>query len=432
MEDRKAALRLEFRYPFGCMVVTGKKEDAGFRVNYRDAGFNVTASLVGERFYSSRHELDDKVIQTRTHILFELSGERKSREVASIEEGYRLDEMPRDLIYEIAIRNVNRVLRNLRIYAFAANVHEEHPRANEAVEFLRRCSAKVDLSLSGWLPIVPEEDSSSLSEVLVRQLVKGWSDSPLLEAKVLGDVVSAIEEGREPFPEEEFLVNAMEFARERDFRMAVVESVIALEIVLAEFLREYYKSEHGYSGEKVGDLLSAGLGLWNRIAAILRVIMSDADLKGISLERVLQVVTWRNHVVHKAGRLPDQAREEHITACLIQTWNLLGMLRAKIQWIEQRPRFRSLTDELRKELGIKGLWISPRGKRKGIRLDVQYMIPSDVPSETEMKTVAETVLEFLSESELGFDPKGDFYARFSVLPNRTVARYSDGVLTKID
>lgn len=419
-------LKLRFKYSFECHIVGKKGEKFGFSVKYDDSSFKVTAQLVGNKLNSLTPESNEKVAFESSHISFELNAEKEFKEVKLIEEGYHSGKFPFDCIYEIAIRNINRVLRNLRIYACEPRVHEEGLIINEAEIFLGGCCTEVKIRAEEWKPVVSH---GPLLYVLYSPEKKRWTRLPSLDAKYFRDVVDAIEEGREPYPEEEFSINALEFLEENNFRMAVVEAVIGLEIVLTEFLRKYYKNKQKYGRKKLKKLLSSNLSIWYRVVAILRLIMSDTDLSGIDLDKVLKVINWRNHVVHREGKLPDEAKEENVRKNFVHIWTLSAILRTKIREIEQAPIFKSLTDELRENLNIRYLWVSPRGKRKRAKLGVRYI--SDVPPDNEIEKIAKTAEGLLSEKIPDFKPKQDFYARFYTYPNKTIARYYNGKLYKV-
>jgi hypothetical protein len=53
------------------------------------------------------------------------------------------------------------------------------------------------------------------------------------------DIVETLEDKKEPPPELEFLTNAIGHLRERNFRLAVVESIVCLEIVFTQFISNY-------------------------------------------------------------------------------------------------------------------------------------------------------------------------------------------------
>lgn len=132
-------------------------------------------------------------------------------------------------------------------------------------------------------------------------------------------------------PEEnEFTVNAMENLRLKNYRLAVMEMIIALEITLDKFLRIYLEDIKHVPPKRIDKFLSPQLGLTAKISALLNVTFEEWEIDDIDIDRVLKTITWRNDIVHKTGnRLPVDT-PKIIEDALEQVRNLIFNIRFKI------------------------------------------------------------------------------------------------------
>ena len=69
--------------------------------------------------------------------------------------------------------------------------------------------------------------------------------------------------------------------------MAVMESVIGLEIALARFLTNYLASVRGLEVAKVKSFVNPQLGLTDRVAVLLDLTMADRIKGRVDLDKVL-------------------------------------------------------------------------------------------------------------------------------------------------
>jgi len=88
--------------------------------------------------------------------------------------------------------------------------------------------------------------------------------------------------------ETEFLVNSREYLENNNFRLAIIESVIALEIALTRYIRVYFEYIKKYSKKKIEKFLNANFGLSTRLYIIPTLTLSDKDYSRIDLNLVLK------------------------------------------------------------------------------------------------------------------------------------------------
>src|SRR6266850_655204 len=142
------------------------------------------------------------------------------------------------------------------------------------------------------------------------------------------DVVEALEDQKDPpAPEQEFLLNATAHRRDRNYRLAVMEAVIGLEIVLTDYIRNYLSVHKKVPKNRVASFVSKPeIGLTARVSGLLDMTLHESYIKTIEFDKVLKVIEWRNGIVHKSGRLPKELTNDTLDQHIQAVINLVEML----------------------------------------------------------------------------------------------------------
>lgn len=247
-----------------------------------------------------------------------------------------------DLLSKIA----NRVLLAIRNFGAVPHIREFHP-----------ASTGHDALLMGWKVEFSEGEAwhplPSTGEMLAGFAALVANAEPYREMNVRRwpDIAEAIADELEPAPEQEFYANCIEHLQERNFRLALVESVICLEIVLSQFLRNYLQLQKAIPKERVEKFLSPNFGLTARVAGLLGLTLDAETLGEIDIGSVLTAVSWRNKVTHETGHLPtgidEKTLRKHIVAVLVLSW-----------YLARRRDAIAAEPELRTRISRKGAWDS--------------------------------------------------------------------------
>src|SRR4029450_5705664 len=111
-------------------------------------------------------------------------------------------------------------------------------------------------------------------------------------------------------PEQEFTTNVLEHLKANNLRLAVLEAIIGLEIVLTRYLRAFLRAYQGTPEDRINKFLSPDFGLTARLSGVLDLTLNETDRREFDLTKVMTVVSWRNKVTHGEGRLPTAPRDE--------------------------------------------------------------------------------------------------------------------------
>jgi len=75
-------------------------------------------------------------------------------------------------------------------------------------------------------------------------------------------------------------------------------------------------------------------------------MLSPSEIREAKLEDVLRAVTWRNHIVHETGRLPDTIAEDSLTGAIWATLELAQTLGSKKFDLESTPEANTLASKI--------------------------------------------------------------------------------------
>jgi hypothetical protein len=203
---------------------------------------------------------------------------------------------------------VNRCLRSIRNFGRVAGVHEL-PRVEdqETEELLELWHAEASVDGLNWMPIGQGSNFYRLAMGRLFGLARTGTtiEDAKLDMQRWAEIEKAIHDDLSPLPEQEFIVNASEHLHLRNFRLALVESVIGLEIVLSRYLSTYLHIHKKVPQARIEDFLSPNLTLSTRLSGLLDLTLPLDVLHQINLGNIRKAVGWRNKVVHVTGQIPD-------------------------------------------------------------------------------------------------------------------------------
>lgn len=341
-------------------------------------------------------------------------------------EGFEIDisnksDYPRLLRFLIQI--INRVIRSIRNFGIIATAKEIHPRDAEAERHLRRWNIEVSKDGEHWIPFVKEEDRwKDLIYVLMPE-----TDEEL-NASLWPDIVESIQDDMLPAPEEEFRVNTIENLRNGNFRMALVESVMCLEIVTSQFLEKYLTVHKKTPPARIHRLLQPQLGLSAKVAALLDLCLHPDDIKKIEFNNILTAIEWRNRIMHKSGHLPANLSEEVIRRNLSSVLNLAALLAMRRNQVEASPEMQGLGKTISEKLKVPfpSIWVT--GRHRILMEFVFFVLPNTIPAPELLEEISKEAIRLLTERDSRFKAEEHLYIRFLNFPRELLALWVKGSL----
>src|SRR3990172_4309857 len=239
---------------------------------------------------------------------------------------------------------VNRVLRSIRNWGVVAFVAELNPKDDDAKKYIQRWDVQSSEDGENWQAVVKPE--TGLLSVLLSSFFLNDEKAGNLHVKDWSDIEEAIQDNLEPPPEQEFLTNSIEHLNLGNFRLALVEAIICLEIVLTQFLQVFLSIYKIISKSRINDFLSPQFGLKAKVSALLDLILDPNDLKKINVDNVRTAVEWRNGVIHKTGHLPQGVPEEELRRKINDVLSLALLLGRKQEQISSSPELQRIGNQL--------------------------------------------------------------------------------------
>jgi len=230
----------------------------------------------------------------------------------------------------------------------------------------------------------------------------------------------------------EFLTNALEHLHAHNFRLAVIESIIGLEIVLTRFLREYLKNAKGYNKNRIDKFLRPNFGLSSRVAGVIELCLTKNDLPGINFETVLKAIEWRNSIIHKKGKLPINLSKSAIRDGIAHVQGLAQVLALKGNNAEALPQFEEISKNIQKSHNFLRPTIQLVSNHN-ISVTLQILQPpKDSLKMPELEKVVKDLIPPLIRRDLRFDPKENLLIKFVDLLGNFRADFRDGKIRLIN
>ena len=326
------------------------------------------------------------------------------------------------LIEEATMKAI-RVIRNV---GFVPELPESLPRNELLEETLHSWHPELSSDGTTWSRVptaIPIVGFHSLFGFAGRS---GFASKAELNMPYWSRIKEVLDDNLEIEPEDEFLTNTIGHLRACNFRLAIVDAVIGLEIVLTRYLKSYLATVKKMPDHRIKSFLRNDFGLTPRLAGILDLTIHESYLKDVKLDQVLQAVTWRNHIVHKTGQLPSHVPvvrvREHIDAVLGLAHTLAELYVNTSASADRESIGEKLKANWSERIGWPNLWIKPWH-----RVDAEIGCGIGEPlTREEMNAIAEELVGYLKARDKRFDPTIHLHVKFKYFLGEPIGEYTFG------
>lgn len=139
------------------------------------------------------------------------------------------------------------------------------------------------------------------------------------------DIKNALENNYEITEDRIFFVNSLEHRKNNNIRLAVIETVIGLEIVVTKYLRNYLKFKN-IPNDRIGDLINPHIGIYSMVSVLLDLSVEEEIIKHIKIDKVLKLIKLRNNVIHNNYKIPKETTKQNEIFEQIQATHFLCKL----------------------------------------------------------------------------------------------------------
>jgi len=272
-------MKLKLKIPLHLYLSGPTEQSLEVETSFEHVGVKVNLRLIGENPLILPEGPDDsKVFCHLKGAEFELEDTEPQRsklsKVVTTEPDYVS-------ILKFLLPIVNRVLRSIRNWGVVAFVAELNPRDDDAKKYIQRWDVQSSEDGENWQAVVKPETG------LLNALLSGFLNDERagnLHVRNWSEIEDAIQDNLEPPPEQEFLTNSIEHLNLGNFRLALIEAIICLEIVLTQFLKVYLSINKKLSQNRIDDFLTPQFGIASRVSGLLNLVLDPDDLKKIAAE----------------------------------------------------------------------------------------------------------------------------------------------------
>ena len=418
-------LRIKVPQPF---FLYGRHEEffSELKAAFTHHSYSVALSIEGGTLEKADHakpENDWQWIRWSTDILITISDTASSH--------IRIDDLikePHHDALRVLFEGVAlRVLRAIRNIGVEPELPEALPREESLEKDLQLWAPEVSEDGTSWKAVFsPAPRKTILSIGPARK--EGFASNGELNVAYWDKIREVIEDNLEIPPEDEFFTNTIGHMRRRNYRLAVVDSVIGLEIVLSRYLHAYLSVVKRLPTNRVKEFLRHDFGLTVRLSGILDLTLHESYLKDIDIDSVLTAVKWRNGIVHRSGRLPSETPAEKIsdvTRAVLTAARTLAEVTVGIGALPDRNRIgEAVEKKWSSRITAVKVWIFPWH-----RVTVEIDHDGTILSRNEMAAIVADLIPHFQGRDRRFDGGVHLLVRFfHGFPRKDVGQYRFGLV----
>lgn len=290
---------------------------------------NVDVRLAsGEKPYTM--DIDGRSVQTLTidHLSISID-DRSDNSLTNLVRSSQWDGVLKTLL-----RVANSCISHIRDTGGVPHVHTITTSGREDARFvLHNFGVQISEDGTTWRDIIEKSELyADARRYLVQLMVskpKGW-----LSLSRWASVKSSLASGVDPDVAAQCTVNAQEYLELGNLRLAVLESVMGLELSMASYLSEYGRRKLHMSKDQIATMLAPTVTLEIRLKCLLPFCQGDQALPDESLKKVVVVVRWRNAIVHELGGLSTGISPDMATSYIQETILVVEWLRSQVRKME--------------------------------------------------------------------------------------------------
>lgn len=417
---------IRYKYPFSAFINGSSKEALTLTTHFNEQEASVKVTIDADEPMELKDATPDMkyFCSTKSISFIIVIKEADANGLIPLKDIYEKEDL--DKITPFIILIINRVLRSIRNYGTVAHVDEIIPSKENAMSFLRYIEAEISTDGVKYIALVPPPEQ-------LWEMLSGYysrAEKPSINSINWPDIEEAIQEQLKPKPENEFFTNSIEFLRKGNMRMAIIESIICLEIVLTRYLKAYLKNKKKIPSERVDKkFLSSQFGLTARIAGLLNLTLEENDLKNVDIDKVLKTINWRNCIVHKTGHIPEHLTDEVLSDGIISVLSLSTVLSRKHSLLVSEPKMREIAKIIADKHGIPMPNIMSWKHFASVDINLFF---ANFPGADTLNQIVKDISDELQALDNRFIPEACLYVRFMRFPNKVIARFSKGNLIIID
>lgn len=422
-------MKLIFKVPLEFSIIGHSPESLNIPISFKHKGYVVRVSFFGEdepKFLESLPD-NEKYFKGITQLSFEIEADESTKEGKELLNQVEDKDKHYDLL-SFLTKVVNRVLRNIRNFGMVPHIHEIKVKPDKIEAFLYRWSVEISVAGKEPMPLskMPEDRKDLIEFLALLHVQSKEQEFPVLHISNWPEIKEAIQDNLQSPLENELLANAYEFLRVGNNKMAILESVTCLDIILSQYLEIFLTNRKNLDTKRIDKFLTTQFGLTARIAGLLDLTLSKESLKHVNIEGVLRAINWRNKIVHKYGHLPSGVSNNDLKQAIADTLNLMYILVRERDQIIAEPSLIGISENIAKKYNIPTPVILLPGARHKINVKIYLFLK--IPDKKIFKAICKDLIEIFKKRDKRFDESEHLLVEFVQLPNKTLAYWLNNKL----
>jgi len=370
-------LFIKCKFPVRINIINNKKS-FNTEVNFIHKKFKINMWFEGEKITKNKRGSENKTLYIK-----------KCNSLNFIVEDDNLNTLNNFIqskntkkIIELLISAGDRCIRVIRNYGPVYNLHELNLDLEGNLKYiLAGFEIKKKNNINKWKPLyeINEQEEFINAMVFIKTEPDYYSSFSFSELDMSRweEIKEVIKENLSIPPEKEFTVNALEHTKKNNLRSAIVESIIGLEIILTKYLKSYLIRQNIPKIRIDKKFLTPDLGLMARVS-----VMLDLSIKKqfnnifmyskpeeqfedfVNIDDILNVVKWRNNIIHKTGNIPKNVSRINIKDGINKVLLLVNLLATFNRHLEISNLIKDVVEKYKinepilTKLGIHDVYIS--------------------------------------------------------------------------
>jgi hypothetical protein len=186
---------IKFNYPFVAFVEGVSPENLKFSAKFKENIFFVEIFLESETPIEIKEgEFKGTYFCRTKNLFFQLRSKKLFKEYNNIDSSILENQSFQEDIYIILVPIINRVLRNLRIFAIIPYIREERLNRSDLKLLLRQWNVEIKINGKEWQPLYKKELPGSYGEMIIKGLGAFYHNTKIIQFKshFFRDVIEAI------------------------------------------------------------------------------------------------------------------------------------------------------------------------------------------------------------------------------------------------
>lgn len=327
-------------------------------------------------------------------------------------------QMQKTELYNLLVKITNFILKNIRVVGKCPFVHELPIKPEKANSFLYTWEAEKKENEEKWIKIIQIAEDSDLTITKKFSLFSPISNEKpqsYLSALRWYLIEEAINDKLGTDIQDELMVNSKEFLDLGNTRMAVIECLIALDVVLKEYTNHYYEKKDAPSDIK-NYISNPNFMLSEKIATIVFLIIKERHkFDNNFIESIIRMNKLRNDIIHRGKVLSDSEEKFVVEKGYNSIKSLVEILADEINNLKLETNLRDKLINLSQKHNIPTPVVQIKG-RHNFYVSISFLglgVKYPIPDKEKMNEITIEIIKIIENYDKFFNKEKNLRLEFT-------------------